>query len=160
MSVSDQKHTGQQILSKTDQLIETIIAFGMNNEVGRRELLEQGVLVMSEIFSLLRRIIGDREEYITAAVKELISQRVADHRFLEKLDYFDELLEEICLRAWNAVPPVSVPKDELQEKDSITQKACCYHSEVEKAFALVFPDLRPVKNYFYKGIQFEYFFLL
>ncbi|MDH7576351.1 MAG: hypothetical protein QHH75_00745 [Bacillota bacterium] len=152
MPLSEEKVIGEQILTKIDQLIELIIAAGMQNKKDRQELFKQGCLMMRELLSLLEQLLGPREDYLRTAVKELVMQRLPDQRVLNGFADFYDLLEEIYRKA----RPIKYSPPDYQEK-TIRLPEIGSGNSLEQALIFLFPRDKIQKNYWYKGMNFQYF---
>lgn len=150
MTLSHEKVIGEQILKKIDQLIELIIAASLKPD-DRQKILEQGDFVMSELITLLEQLLGPREDYLCAAVKELIAQRLPDQRMLEGFNDFYDLLEEIYRKVH--------PKDDSPRRQGRTgqMQKTAPTSNLERALRFLFPDLQIFKNHRFRGLNFEYY---
>lgn len=146
MSLPGDQMIGHRIISKVDGLIEVITAANMqSSEEQRQELVDRGCLLTGEIISLLVKIIGQNNNYLHEALKELVKQRVSGQGLLA--DGFFETFEEMHDQA------VGKTKVETPAKQVTTTPV----DDLQRALLLLFPLAKIVKNHKLYGVDLNYF---
>ncbi len=151
MSLAEERIIGQQILADVDQLIETVFAAGLREQDEYKQEFESGCRLVMEIYSLLEQIIGQGSEYLEAAIKELVKQRIPDQKLLDGFVDFDALFERMCRHASGM----------LAESGSSSRHGGAgseaARDNVERALDLLFPRAEIVRRPRYNGISFAYY---
>lgn len=148
LSIPEEKIIGEQILTDIDQLIEAVIAAGLQNQQDASQAFDGGCRLVAELYALLEKIIGHHPEYMETAVKELVVQRIPDQGLLGT--EFNALLDEMCRR-------IDQGDSEHCHESRKGVEAPYARDKVERAIGLLFPREAVLKQQRYNGVYFEYY---
>jgi hypothetical protein len=151
MSISNEKMLGEQILATIDLLIESLIAAELRSPQEARQSFDEGCQMVAQLFGLVEQLIGPHPEYVVAAVKELVNQRIPDQRLLNGFGSFHTFLDEMCKYVSN-----SGLKAQYSQHDADTGVPIS-KDKVERALDLLFPRQTVWKHHRYNGIYFDYY---
>lgn len=151
MSISNEKILGEQILARIDRLIEVLIAVELKDPQDARQSFEEGRRLVTQLYNLLEQFIGPHHEYKESAVKELVTQRIPDHRLLKGFSGFNRVLDEMCKEA--GINDLKTPDHE----DAPDTAATTNKDRVESALNLLFPHETIWKRHRYNGVYFDYY---
>ncbi len=147
MGLSNEHLLSQQILMKLEDLVEMIISISLVEADKKEELLKKCKLIVDELKSLLRQIIGPHDEYLTTAVKELLLQRLPDPEMMVAIEEL-ELLHGTGVRS----------------KEAGTERGTCFRSPLgrnlnilEQGLYYLFPRAKVYRKYKCKGFCFDYY---
>lgn len=151
MSLTDEKVIGQKILERIDRLVEVVIAAKLKNPQVAEQAFLESCQIVEELFGLLAQIIGRQNDYLTTAVKELVTQRIPDQRLLNGID-LQSVLEEICQR-------VRENSAAAWQDGDYPEEAVPYiiRDQVERALGMLYPHQTILRKHRHNGIYFEYF---
>lgn len=143
MNRADEHLLGKQILLRLNHLVELIASAYLAGGKERLSLINESRTEIQDLKWLLAQLLGNHEEYLKTALKELLFQRLPDKDMLEAVGGLEFLLEN----------------DEEKNNDLDSQK---YNNvlvldSVEQGLYYLFSQTKIYKNYKYKGFFLDYY---
>jgi len=151
MSISNERMLGEQILAAIDLLIESLIAAELRSPQDVQQSFDEGCQLVAQLFGLVEQLIGAHPEYVVAAVKELVNQRIPDQRLLNGFSRFHALLDEMCKYVSNSGLEAQYSQCDADTGAPVSK------DKVERALELLFPSQPVCKHHRHDGVYFDYY---